>query len=173
MRGRLIQRFKIGLRRLDPATIADVVPTDPNADSGYDEDFGEPRLEDPDDDGIGAPIRRELAQVLIPAQIEPKAWEVMVMVAAGNVPSTDAQVTLHFRDLEALSLVGDDGRALVMPGDRIDGIYDRAGALVQSIPNPPGLFVTEAQPAGWGLGGLVPKRNLLILTLADRPQAAP
>lgn len=170
MRGFLIQQFLIDLRRLDPDAIQAVVPDDGGA-AGYDADFQEPRLEDPDATGVASKIRREMDQLLIPAQIEPDSFQALAMLAQGDAPQSAAKFTLHFRDLERLGLVGGDGNATIRVGDRVAGIYDRSGVLVQTIPDPPGVFVTEALPEGWGLGGMVPRRNLLILTLGDRPGA--
>jgi len=49
----------------------------------------------------------------------------------------------------------------------MEAVYDVQGVtLVQAIPNPPGLFVTEAEPS-FGLGG---SRNLLIVSFKGRDQ---
>jgi hypothetical protein len=45
-------------------------------------------------------------------------------------------------------------------------IYESSdGPLVQQFPDPPGMYVEEATPSGFGLGG---KRNLLIVRLMSR-----
>ena len=64
------------------------------------------------------------------------------------------------------------GDALIRPSDRLGAIYDTSGALVQEIRTPPGLFVKEARPMGFGLGRARPQRNLLIVSFHDRRQAA-
>jgi len=46
-------------------------------------------------------------------------------------------------------------------------------ALVQAVRTPPGLFVTEAKPMGFGLFMPRPRRNLLLVTCDDRETAAP
>jgi hypothetical protein len=87
------------------------------------------------------------------------------MVGAGNQPTSHVQVVLHFRDLEALGLVdAATGRALIGPGDRMTGFYDREGKLVQTAD----LYVTEARPVGFGFGLLRPRRNLLLVVLEAR-----
>ena len=80
---------------------------------------------------------------------------------------------MHFIELERRLLVDEvSGDALIRPGDRLGGIYDRANNLVQAIRTPPGLFVTEARPIGFGLHRIQPRRNLLLVTFQDRQLAA-
>ena len=76
-------------------------------------------------------------------------------------------VLFHFGDLEQLGLVDPTtGDALLRPGDRLVAIRDlRTGDLVQAIRTPPGLYLTEAQPQSFGLGG---RRNLLLATFSER-----
>jgi len=173
MRGRLLQRFLAGIRRLDAGAIRAVDPDGAGPlVAGYDDDFREPNLEDPDEDGVGEVARREVDEIQIPCQVESDAFEALRLYAAGHSPRMSVDLTTHMRDLERLGLVGDDGEILIRAGDRLGAIYNRAGAVVQAVRNPPGLFVSEAAPAGFGLGGLVPTRNLVVITFADRRQAA-
>jgi len=173
MRGRLIFEFVADLYRLDTAaTAADPDGVGPLA-AGYDPDFGESVRLDPDGDGVGEPVRREHAPVRIPCQVDTKIFDELRAAGTGNAPRSRVDLVFHFRDLERLGLVDattDD--ALVRPGDRLAGIYDRAGALVQAVQTPPGLYVTEARPVGFGLGMARPRRNLLLVAFEDRPQAA-
>jgi hypothetical protein len=172
MRGRLIFPFLAELRRLDVAgMVADPDGGGPLT-SGYDPDFKESVLIDTNDDGVAERYRLELPPVRVPCQIEPEAFEAMRMGQSGNTPRSGLSLVLHFRDLERLGLVDvGTGDALVRVGDRLSGIYDRAGALVQEIRNPPGLYVTEARAIGFGLNMTHPHRNLLLVMLDDRPQA--
>ena len=79
----------------------------------------------------------------------------------------------HFRDLERLGLVDPrTGDALICPNDRLEGLYDLEGQLIQRIRTPPGLYVTQAQPRGFGLSRSRPLRNLLLVTFEAR-QLAP
>jgi hypothetical protein len=173
MRGRLIFPFVAELARLDTLGTAAADPDGPGpATSGYDPDFKEPVLVDEDDDGIGERRRRELSPVRLACQVEPDAFDAMRMLAAGNAPRSRIELVFHFLDLEREGLVDTStGEALVRPGDRLVAIYDRAHALVQAIRTPPGLYATEARPTGFGLGLARPRRNLLLVSFADRPQA--
>jgi hypothetical protein len=165
MRGRLVYRFLADLHQVDTRATA--------VDPGYDPDFKESVLVDRDRSGIGERVRREHPSVRVPCQVEPQAFEELRMFAAGNAPRSAIDLVLHFRDLERLGLVDrDTGDALVRPGDRLGAIYDLAGALVQAVRTPPGLYVVEARPTGFGLGMARPRRNLLIVSLSDRQQAA-
>lgn len=174
MRGRLIFPFLAELFRLDTAGTAN---TDPDGagplTSSYDPDFKEPVGIDTNDDGIGERIRAEHPAVRIPCQVEPKTFEELRMFAAGNSPRSRVELVFHFRDLERLSLVdAPSGDALVRPGDRLGALHDKAGALVQSVRTPPGLYVTEARPIGFGLHRPRPHRNLLLVAFEDRQLAA-
>ena len=174
MRGRLIFPFLAELHRLDTAGTA---TTDPDGagplTSGYDPDFKEPVGVDTDDDGVGEPVRIEHPAVRVPCQVEPKTFEELRMFAAGNSPRSRVELVFHFRDLEQLGLVdAPTGDALVRPGDRLGALYDKAGALVQAIRKPPGLYVSEARPIGFGLHHQRPSRNLLLVAFEDRQLAA-
>jgi hypothetical protein len=169
-RGRLIFRFQAAICRLDTAAMASD-PDGPGALlSGYDADFKEPVLIDRDDDGVAEPLRREFPQVLVPCQVEPEAFATLRMSSSGNAPRSEFNLVLHFRDLERLGLVDPaTGDALIRPSDRLSAIYDRQGELVQAIRTPPGLYVTESRPIGFGLHRARPHRNLLLVTFQDRP----
>ena len=164
MRGRPIFVFLAELHRLDTnATAAGV---------GYDPDFKEPVLHDQDDDGIGERQRSEHPPVRIPSQVETKVFEELRVQASGNTPRSRIDLVIHFRDLQRMQLVdAATGDALVRPGDRLGAIYDKAGALVQAIRTPPGLYVTEARPIGFGLNRSRPRRNLLLVSFNERPLA--
>lgn len=172
MRGALIFRFLAEIHRVDTSALS----ADPDGagplTSGYDPDFREPVLIDTDDDGIAEPLRREHPPVRIPCQFEPKAFEALRMTPSGNSPRSELALVFHFRDLERLGLVDQpSGDALVRVGDRLGAIYDLAGNLVQAIRTPPGLYMVEARPIGFGLYRAKPSRNLLLVTFADRSQA--
>ena len=174
MRGRLIFSFLCVLHRLDTRATA---ATDPDGAgplvSGYDADFKESTLVDTDGSGIGESVRREHPPIRVPCQVEPAAFEALRMFPSGNSPRSAIALVMHFKDLERLGLVdAATGDALVRPGDRLGALFDREGALVQAIRTPPGLYVTEARIAGFGLGLARPRRNLLLVSLSDRALGA-
>ena len=162
MRGRLIFPFIAELHRLDTQAMA----------PDYDEDFKEPVLVDTDDDGVGEPFRREHPPVRVPCQVEPEAFEALRMATSGNTPRSSFDLVFHFRDLEQLGLVDAvSGDALIRPSDRLGALYARDGQLVQAVRTPPGLYVTEARPIGFGLHRRRPRRNLLLVSFQDRAAA--
>ena len=166
MRGRLIFAFAAELHRLDARATATTPP-------GYDADFKEPALLDTGD-AVGVRIRREHPPVRLPCQIELDTFEALEMHASGNSPRTQLRLVLHFAHLERAGLVdAATGTALVQVGDRLGSLFDSQGNLVQSIRTPPGLYVTEARPIGFGLFMPRPRRNLLLVTFAERDTAAP
>ena len=165
MRGRLIYRFLAALHRLEQ-TRGDTTPL-------MDPDFREPIALDLDEDGIGEVARSELPELRIPCQVEPQTFEQLRMLPSGRAPRTSLDVVMHFRDLERIGLVDRDGRARIGSGDRLSAIYTLDGELVLPVQTPPGLFVTEARPTGFGLGLGRPRRNLLLVTFSDRAASAP
>jgi len=165
MRGRLIFPFLAELHRLDTAGTA-------QADPGYDPDFKELAAVDRNDDGVGEALRGEHPPVRVPCQVESKTFEELRMFAAGNSPRSRVELTFHFGDLERLGLVHTaTGEALIRPGDRLGALFDRAERLVQTVRTPPGLYVTEARPTGFGLHRSRPSRNLLLVAFEDRQLA--
>lgn len=167
-RGRLIFPYAVDIARLDQvATAADPDGAGPLT-LGYDPDFREPVLV-PDSSRLGVSARKEATLVRIKAQIDPDSFLMLQAVANGNSPESRVTIVAHFRDLENAGLVeASTGMAVFKTGDRLDAIYSLSGVLVQKILNPPGLFLTEAKPTGWGLGS--PRPNLLELTFSSRDQ---
>jgi len=155
------------LRRLDT--------TETNADpdgagaltSGYDRDFREP-IRVPDGSQIGAPARKERVSILVPCQVVAGEFEALRQLASGDDPSIRFTLAMHFRDLESMSLVDPDGTASLHVGTRLAAICSLAGDVVQTIPDPPGAYLVEARPVGWGLDMRAPKRNLLYCVFTSR-----
>jgi hypothetical protein len=163
MRGRLIFPFLAELYRLDTVAMATQPP-------GYDDDFKEPALLDSDGDGVGDAFRREHPPVRVPCQVEPETLEALRMTPSGNTPQSSIDLVFHFRDLERLALVdATTGEALIRTSDRLGGLFDTEGQLVWAVRTPPGLYVTEARHAGFGLFRGRPRRNLLVVSFNDRP----
>jgi hypothetical protein len=150
VRGRIIFPFVAELARLDPTA------------TPYDAEFEEPQPP-------GA--RGELPLVRVRCQVESAEYEAVRLAAAGNVPRSRLTLVFHFRDLERQGLVDPStSDALLLPGDRLAGLYDVLGHLVQAVRTPPGLYLVEARPVGFGLLRRRPRRNLLLSTFHDRPQ---
>lgn len=164
----LIFDFRFDLLRLDPAAMESVVPVT----GGFDDVFGEPLPELATGAVKMRTIRREMAAIRIPCQVEPDSWEALRMFDAGSSNGRDVVLTTHFDDLKRLGLVDSaTGAPLIRMGDRLDGIYDRAGRLVRKIGNPPGLYVNELHEDSFGMSLRAPRRQLLIISFSDRQQA--
>lgn len=156
-RGRLIFPFLVEMFQLDLQDMGEGASLDP--------DYEEPILV-PTEDGKGEPDRREMPAIRIPGQIEPDSFNRQTMRELGDTKAGVFAVTFHFQDLEQRRLVDmETGIAMIRPGDRMGAVYDMGGTLVQQFPDPPGMYVTEATPTGFGLGG---KRNLLLVRLQSR-----
>ena len=162
MRGRLLFVFTAEFVRVDRDAMTAGSPD-------IDPDFREPRILSDAPDKVGTLRRRELPPVRIPCQVEHESFEALNMIGPGNQPITRVNVVLHFDDLEARKLVDPaTGRALIAPGDRMTGFYDRTGKLVEVTD----LYVVEARPIGLGLSLLRARRNLLFVVLEPRAASA-
>ena len=168
-RGRLIFPFIVELMQLDTeATAADPDAAGPLT-SGFDEDFREPVKVAASGQQIGVSARVESGPISVRAQIEPEQFERLAMMMSGDSPKSSFAIVCHYRDLENAGLVdATTGRPLIYKRDRLSRILTTSGVLVESIPNPPGLFIEQVQSRGFGLGGA---RNLLLLTFASRDQS--
>jgi len=163
MRGRLIFPFLAELRRLDTHAMSTQTP-------GYDEDFKEPALLDTDGDGAGDAYRQAHAPARVPRRAGPLNCETRPRLDGGVSPAASIGLASMVKDLEQRGLVdASSGEALIRNSDRLSGLFDTEGTLVWSVRTPPGLYVTEARPAGFGLFRRRPRRNLLIVSFADRP----
>ena len=166
-RGRLIFPFKAVIARLD--TVETRIDPDGagSLSSGYDDDFREPTLHT--ESGARVDDRKETL-VEVPCQYEDRTFENLQMMPAGDSPTTNILLTMHFCDLERLGLVDPvTGVARIHKNDRLVEIMETcSGDRVQEYRNPPGVFVTQAVPAGLGIGL---KRNLLLVTFQSREQS--
>jgi hypothetical protein len=164
MRGRLIFRFLAQFYPLDTAAI--------EAGGYYDEDFGSISKTDSDSDGIGESNRQEGTAYTIPCQVEDNLYSRYNKSVLGDLPEFDMVLVIHFRDLELNSLVDADGTANIKKGDRLNALQNIHGVVVQTIQNPPGLYVVEARPVSFGLNMADPRRNLLLVFLKQRSSGA-
>jgi hypothetical protein len=167
MRGRLIFPFLTDIAILDTETTAeDPLGTGP-VGLGYDDEFREPILEySATDRGV----RRKETIVRLPVQFEDDLFESLNMMSTGRSPQSALRAILHFKDLERLDLIQDDGIPKLKINDRLVAVYEKGGVLLQAFPNPPGVFCIESQPR---LGGLCSHRNLLLMTFRSRDLSVP
>jgi hypothetical protein len=162
MRGRLIQKFTAEIARLD---------TESTESSGYyDDTFRELVHSDAaSGDGIGTKQRQEHTVVKLPCQVSDDTWEALQARDQGNTPQSEVVLWFHFRDLENNSLVAADGTSLINVGDRLVTIRDHlTDDVVHTVRTPPGLYVKEARPRGFGICMARPKRNLLRVAFEER-----
>lgn len=172
MRGRLVFPFLVELAQLDTlATEADPDAGGPLT-SGYHEHFREPRmvLAVPGDQ-TGVSARVESGPIQFRAQIEPMMFERLQMLLGGESPDSRFAIVAHYQDLERNDLVdATTGKPLIRKNDRLVRILNcDTGALIETIPNPPGLFVRQVQSRGFGPGRT---RNLLLIEFEEREQSA-
>jgi hypothetical protein len=139
--------------------------------AGYDYIFRSPTIID-DDSQLGTSARTEQDAILVPAQIRPKltaADRVERVRALPSGTSIDSRIVLlhHFKDLESLGLVDDDGNTTLRIGDRLEAIYRYTDTTVAlyTPPTPPGLYIIETSPISFSLGL---HRNLLEVTVEER-----
>jgi len=136
-------------------------------ESGYDDEFREPLVVVSAEAGSerGTSTRVE-SLVQLHAQVEPVDVERLAAGMTGPTPDNALTLCLHYKELEDEGLVGSDGRPLLKIGDRLAALRDpRTKELVETFRNPPGMFAIAVRP-GWGWLGR--KRNLLLITFADR-----
>jgi hypothetical protein len=158
MRGRLIFPLFAEVYRLDRAAMALWGTLDP--------DFQEPRIWDAPDADVPQHLRLEQPLLRVPCQVESQQVERLQMTPAGNAPRSQVALIMHLRDLDALGLVDEaTGNPLLAPGDRVGAIVDRHHKPQWTFANPPGVFVVETRPIGFGLSRHHPQRNLLQVIL--------
>jgi hypothetical protein len=168
MRGRLIWPMLAEIAQLDTsATAADPDGAGPLT-SGYDDDFREPVIVPPSSGSERGTVVRAESTVILPVQVEPDMMEQLQMLATGRSPLSLLRLVFHYRDLEAAGMVeAATGRPLLRINDRLEAIRDfHTSALIERIPNPPGLYATQVQSRSFGLDSL--KRNLLLVTFEER-----
>lgn len=154
--------------RLVRPLLVEIAQRDPQAPAAtYDPDFREPVLGPPDASGIGARQRPEKPPVQIPAQVETGSFERLQQAMSGNIPDSRLVLVLDYDDLVRLGLThAATGETTLHTGDRLVRILSGTGALRETFPHPPGMFITELRP-GFGLAR---DRNLLLAFCDDREQ---
>lgn len=169
-RGRLINPFMAVIARFDRNATREQPPDDAGEFvGGYDDVFREPIVVT-QEDGTRDEARRE-KRINVPCQVEDHAFQSQRMTEAGNNPDSRLVLVFHFRDLERLGLVDPvTGLARITPNDRLVEIRSYCCRhLIQKIPDPPGLYATQALPTAFSLARA---RNLLVVTFQERERTA-
>ncbi len=164
-RGRLIFPFVVELAQLDTVAMARDPDGPGEKTSGYDLDFREPVIIAKDADDVKGDALREERCTRVRCQIEDDVFDAVRQVLGGTSPDSQIRLVIHFSELEERNLLDDNGRPMIRLHDRLSAIYDCDENLIERIPDPPGLFVNDVTPAGFGLGR---QRNLLIVGLKER-----
>jgi len=116
--------------------------------------------------------RREMeTHVILPAQIETGRRYYLSMSGMGGTPESDMYIVLNRLDVETYTpelIDGATGDCLLKPRDRLVCVRDESGNVVQSWPNPPGMFVDSVVPSGFGFG--FGGANLFVLGLSADPK---
>jgi hypothetical protein len=149
MRVRLVRPLLAEIAQLDTLATAQA--------PGYDPDFQEPR----------ASMRREKPPIQVHTQVEITAHEVLQQSMAGNVPDSRLVLVMDFEDLSRRGLIDPaTNETTLRVGDRLVRLLNGIGVLIETYPNPPGMFLTELR----AVCGLERDRNLLLAFFNDREQ---
>jgi hypothetical protein len=149
MRVRLVRPLLAEIAQLDTLATAQA--------PGYDPDFQEP----------SAGTRQEKIPIQVPAQVEITSHDVLQQSMAGNVPDSRLVLVMDYEDLARRGLIDPaTNETTLRVGDRLVRLLNGIGVLIETYPNPPGMFLTELRP----VCGLERDRNLLLAFFNDREQ---
>lgn len=173
-RGRLIRPVLVEIAQLNTIATAQDQPDDNavgGASPGYHSNFREPRLLPSTTPAQAGSPRGESARketlVRCLAQWEVENFDFQQQWSSGNSPGHRTGLVFHYFDLEKRGLLDDDGNAKIHVNDRLCAIYHaKSGELIQTLRDPPGLYITQLEPGSMGLRAA--KRNVLFATLEDR-----
>lgn len=170
-RGRLIRPMIVKIQQINMLAT--------RSGGGYDDTLDEPKLVAVPDVGgippIGSPRGPAAtvynATILLSAQINPISMEQQRQMGTGNDPLRTLELTFHFRDLEALGMIGTDGQATLQINDRLVGIASPDYNTNEDWRIDQYLYAMGDQNDSYGLPGA--DRNLLILTFQERKRGVP
>jgi len=141
--------------------------------TGYDKDFREPITFDARRQGktIRDNARSEYPAVRIPCQVEMNRFERLNQQPPGDAQQSGIQLVFHRLDLKRLKLFNTTSKEpLIKRNDRVSAIESPKHPGTPTVPiEPPGLFITEVQPASFGFG--VDGTDLFIAYLLNREVA--
>lgn len=152
-RGRLIVPFLVDLARLDTQLTA------------YDDTFRTPRVRVIA--GKRIETRTEQPILRVPCQVEPSDDKMQTQTPGGDAPSTSITLVFHFKTLEKMKLLDENGEPTIRVNTRLAALRRKNGTLIRTYPEKPGIFAVKVQSDGYGLGG---ERNLCLVLFTDRPQ---
>lgn len=157
MRGRLIQRMKVSIARLNESATQAVTG------GGYDADFNEP-LPVSDGTQLGATSKRYYDPVVFTCQLDRETWGRTKQSRDGQEKVADIVIVLHRAELEKMGYIGTNGEPKFRRGDKIIEIRNVKGGIEQTFNDPPGMFIHDMDTAGHGLEAFgTPRQNLLYL----------
>ncbi len=160
MRGRLVQKFKVKIARLD------TVATGAVPGAGWDDDFYQPK---PVQDGthLGVDSRQYHEPDVLWCQLDRIVWGKVDATRGGQQKEADLIIVLAWKELESKGLIDSDGQPVFRRGDKIIELLTKKGALELRFDEPPGLFVREWDRAGHGLAAFRTARTNLLYLYCD------
>jgi len=130
----------------------------------YDDDYREPVKVDTDGDGVGEDTRKELATIVVPAQVERDREELQRLTASGDVPDSAVGLVVHLRQMEREGLVDANGELAIHKNDRLVKIADRQGNTVNDFSRVQ-LYCTEVRRLSADVGST---SNCALLMFAEQ-----
>ena len=168
-RGRLIFPFVVELGLLDTAATDAVDPDGAGPlESGYHDEFREPRMIAPSSGSARGELARVETVRRFLAQVEDDTSEALNMAASGNNPTNAMGLVFHYSDLEKAGAVQlESGKPVIKaPGARLIAVcHPTTGEVIERFDQEPGLWATQVKSIGFGLG---PDRNLLLVIFQER-----
>jgi len=132
-------------------------------DGAYDDIWRAP-LPRADGTQTGAGRRRELAGVTLKCQLDRDDWGDRTLTAGGESDKADIVIVLRKDHLATAGLMKADGLPKLHVGDRVDRILQLNGAIAMDFPVPPGMWIKDVEPAGYGLAFFgTPEINLFYI----------
>jgi len=166
MKVRLVRPLVAEIAQLDTVATEGIDPPG-TITSGYDPDFKEPVLASPSPEGTGVSQRQEKPPIRVPAQVEFGPFEQLRQAFSGNLPDSRIVLVMDFKDLDRLGLIDPGGNeTLLRPNDRVVRVLNGKNEVIETFPNPPGMFITELRP-GYGLDA---NRNIVLAFAGEREQ---
>jgi len=129
---------------------------------GYDDVFGALR---PVQGASQAPqgSRREYPAVTLPCQVDRNTFGDERLGAGGHETSRGIVIVVERTALAAAGLIRSDGTSMLQVGDRLVQVTDTGGNVQEAFADPPGVWITRVERAGFGLALAGGQWNLIYL----------